>query len=120
MSEKPTKGNFIMFKQAITNILQNAIMYNYDYGKMDIVVENKNNDCVVSVIDAGIGIASNAAEHFFEAFYREDKSWSRRIGGAGLRLSIVKSIIEQHGGNVKYQPNNPKCSIFIVSIPGLL
>lgn len=113
------RGNFIMFKHAISNILQNAIKYNYDYGKIDIIVENKDNNCVISVIDTGIGIASNAAKHIFETFYREDKSRSRKIGGAGLGLSIVKSIIEQHGGNVIYQPNNPKGSIFIVSIPRL-
>ncbi|MCI8327312.1 MAG: ATP-binding protein [Lachnospiraceae bacterium] len=110
------KGKFNMFKHAISNILQNAIKYNYAYGKIDIIIENKDNNCVISVI----GIASNAAEHIFEAFYREDKSRSRKIGGEGLGLSIVKSIIEQHGENVIYQPNNPKGSIFIVSVPRLL
>lgn len=112
------KGNYIMFKHAISNLLQNAIKYNYDYGKIYINVDN-NNDCRISIIDEGIGIASNAAEHIFEAFYREDKSRSRKIGGAGLGLSIVKSIIEQHGGNIQYQPNHPKGSIFVVTIPKL-
>lgn len=111
------KGNFIMFKHAISNLLQNAIKFNYNYGKIDIVVEDSNNACVIRVIDEGMGIASDAAEHIFEAFYREDKSRSRKIGGAGLGLSIVKSIVEQHGGSISYQPNSPKGSIFIVSIP---
>lgn len=113
------KGNLIMFKHAVSNLLQNAIKFNYDYGKVDIIVEDNSNDCVIKVIDEGIGINSNAAEHIFEAFYREDKSRSRKIGGAGLGLSIVKSIVEQHGGNIAYQPNNPKGSVFIVSIPKL-
>ena len=112
------KGNYIMFKHALSNLLQNAIKFNYDHGKIDILVENTT-DCKISVIDEGIGIAPTAAEHIFEAFYREDKSRSRKIGGAGLGLSIVKSIIEQHGGNIIYQPNHPKGSIFIVSIPKL-
>lgn len=113
------KGNSIMFKHAVSNLLQNAIKFNYDYGKIDIIVEEHTNDCVIKVIDEGIGINSNAAEHIFEAFYREDKSRSRKIGGAGLGLSIVKNIVEQHGGNITYQPNNPKGSVFIVSIPKL-
>lgn len=113
------KGNLIMFKHAVSNLLQNAIKFNYDYGKIDIIIEDNNNNCVIKVIDEGIGINSNAAEHIFEAFYREDKSRSRKIGGAGLGLSIVKSIIEQHGGNIAYQPNNPKGSVFILSIPKL-
>lgn len=113
------KGNLIMFKHAVSNLLQNAIKFNYDYGKIDIIVEDDNNDCVVKVIDEGIGINSNAAEHIFEAFYQEDKSRSRKIGGAGLGLSIVKSIVEQHGGSIAYQPNHPKGSVFIVSIPKL-
>lgn len=113
------KGNLIMFKHAVSNLLQNAIKFNYDYGKVEIIVEDHSNDCVIKVIDEGIGINPNAAEHIFEAFYREDKSRSRKIGGAGLGLSIVKSIVEQHGGNIAYQPNHPKGSVFIVSIPKL-
>lgn len=112
------KGNFNLFKHAISNLLQNAIKFSNDYGKIEIIVEN-NNDCRISVVDEGIGIAPDAAEHIFETFYREDKSRSRKIGGAGLGLSIVKGIIEQHGGNVVYKPNYPKGSIFIVSIPKL-
>ena len=112
------KGNYNLFKHAISNLLQNAIKFSNDYGKIEITVEN-NNDCRISVVDEGIGIAPDAAEHIFETFYREDKSRSRKIGGAGLGLSIVKGIIEQHGGNVVYQPNHPKGSIFIVSIPKL-
>lgn len=111
------KGNSVMFKHALSNILQNAIKYNVNNGKIKIIVEDRKNDCVIKISDSGIGIAPSAAEHIFEAFYREDKSRSRKIGGAGLGLSIVKSIIKQHGGSVEYQPNNPKGSTFIVSIP---
>lgn len=105
-----------MFKHAISNLLENAIKFSYEYGKIDIIVENSN-DCRISVVDEEIGIAADAAEHIFDTFYREDKSRSRKICGAGLGLSMVKSIIEQHGGNVVYQPNHTKGSIFIVSVP---
>lgn len=111
------QGNREMFKHAISNLLQNAIKFNYVNGQVEISAENIGNDCVIRVLDGGIGISPEAAEHIFEVFYREDKSRSRKIGGAGLGLSIVKTIVEQHGGTVQYQPNHPKGSIFIISVP---
>lgn len=111
------QGNREMFKHAISNLLQNAIKFNTVNGQVEIAVKTTENDCVIRVLDTGIGISPEAAEHIFEAFYREDKSRSRKIGGAGLGLSIVKTIVEQHGGTVQYQPNDPKGSVFIISVP---
>lgn len=111
------QGNREMFKHAISNLLQNAIKFNIVNGQVEISVVTTENDCVIRVLDTGIGISPEAADHIFEAFYREDKSRSRKIGGAGLGLSIVKTIVEQHGGAVQYQPNNPKGSVFIISVP---
>ena len=101
------QGNREMFKHAISNLLQNAIKFNTVNGQVEIDVKTTENDCVIRVLDTGIGISPEAADHIFEAFYREDKSRSRKIGGAGLGLSIVKTIVEQHGGTVHYQPNDP-------------
>lgn len=119
LQSKPckVKANSIMLKHALSNIVQNAIKYNVYGGKIDILVDEENSNCIVNISDTGIGIEQSAAEHIFEAFYREDKSRSRKIGGAGLGLSIVKNIIDQHGGTVVYQPNYPKGSTFIVSVP---
>lgn len=115
--ECSVQGNQEMFKHALSNLLQNAIKFNYVNGQVEIAVKSTQNDCVIRVLDTGIGISPEAADHIFEVFYREDKSRSRKIGGAGLGLSIVKTIIEQHGGTVQYQPNHPKGSIFIISVP---
>lgn len=111
------QGNREMFKHAISNLLQNAIKFNYVNGQVEVSAENIGDNCVIRVLDTGIGISTEAAEHIFEVFYREDKSRSRKIGGAGLGLSIVKTIVEQHGGTVQYQPNYPQGSIFIISVP---
>jgi len=73
-----------MFKHAISNLLQNAIKFNTVNGQVEIDVKTTENDCVIRVLDTGIGISPEAADHIFEAFYREDKSRSRKIGGAGL------------------------------------
>lgn len=111
------QGNREMFKHTISNLLQNAIKFNCVNGEIEISAENKGKDCVICVMDTGIGISPEAADHIFEVFYREDKSRSRKIGGAGLGLSIVKTIIEQHGGTVQYRPNHPRGSTFIISVP---
>lgn len=116
-TQSTVKANEVMLKHALLNIIQNAIKYNTENGKLTIAVTEKDGYCVISVSDTGIGISPEAAEHIFEPFYREDKSRSRKIGGAGLGLSITKNIIEQHGGAVEYQPNTPRGSIFILKIP---
>lgn len=111
------KANAVMLRHAFSNILQNAIKYNIENGSIDVYVNSKDNICKIVVADTGIGISEMAAAHIFEPFYREDKSRSRKIGGAGLGLSIVKNIVEEHGGTVFYRPNYPNGSIFIVELP---
>lgn len=110
-------ANSVMLKHALSNIVQNAVKYNLDGGEVCVNESVEQEFCVIKVCDHGIGISSAAAEHIFEPFYREDKSRSRKIGGAGLGLSITKNIVEQHGGTVAYQPNQPKGSCFIVRLP---
>lgn len=111
------KANAVMLRHAFSNILQNAIKYNIENGSIDVYVNSKDNICKIVVADTGIGISEMAAAHIFEPFYREDKSRSRKIGGAGLGLSIVKNIVEEHGGTVFYRPNYPNGSIFTVELP---
>lgn len=110
-------ANSVMLKHALTNIVQNAVKYNVDGREVHIRETVEQNFCVIKVCDHGIGISPAAAEHIFEPFYREDKSRSRKIGGAGLGLSITKNVVEQHGGTVAYQPNQPKGACFIVRLP---
>lgn len=110
-------ANSVMLKQALSNIIQNAVKNNLDGGEVCVRESVEHDFCVVKVCDSGIGISPSAAEHIFEPFYREDKSRSRKIGGAGLGLSITRNIVEQHGGTVAYQPNQTKGSCFIVRLP---
>lgn len=111
------QANSVMLKHALSNIVQNAVKYNLDGGKVCVhgVVEHEM--CIIKVSDNGIGISGEAAGHIFEPFFREDKSRSRKIGGAGLGLSITKDIVEQHKGTVSYQPNQPRGACFIVRLP---
>ena len=117
--EEEVMANSVMLRHALSNLVQNAIKYNAPGGHISVQVQNRDALYIVTVSDTGIGISPQAAERIFEPFYREDKSRSRKMGGAGLGLSIARNIIRQHGGWVDYSPNQPKGSVFTVTLPRL-
>lgn len=110
------KGNYEMLKHAVSNLIQNAIKYNTENGKVHIETKNINNEITISVSDTGIGFSPDTQAHIFEPFYRENKQRTKKVGGAGLGLAIVKSIVEQHNGTIQYRPNEPKGSVFIITL----
>lgn len=93
-------GNPSLLKQVVVNLLDNAIKYTPSGGLVELLVENQGNKAVLEVRDTGIGIPSTALPHICERFYRADKARSRHSGGAGLGLSIVKSICSAQGGEL--------------------
>ena len=109
-------ANEVMIKHALSNLVQNAIKYNTADGSIAVSVQNEETACIVEVADTGIGISEEAAQHIFEPFYREDKSRSRKIGGAGLGLAIAYDIITDHGGTITYHPNHTQGSVFVVKL----
>lgn len=110
-------GNNVMLKHALSNLVENAIKYNVQGGKIYILTQMEQNNCKIIIRDSGLGIEKEASEHIFESFYREDQSRSRAMGGAGLGLAITKEIIEQHGGSICYSTNFPHGSVFTVRLP---
>lgn len=100
-------------KQVLLNLVENAIKYNKENGRVEIGVEKLNRDKVeLYVKDTGIGIDENDLERVTERFYRVDKSRSREKGGTGLGLSIVKHIIEAHGEKLTIESKPDKGSTF--------
>jgi two-component system phosphate regulon sensor histidine kinase PhoR len=94
-------GDRYRINQALTNLLDNAIKYTPEKGKIKLESRDKG-DCVeIAVIDNGVGIPLNDVPRIFERFYRVDKGRSKELGGTGLGLSIVKHIIEAHGSKVE-------------------
>ncbi len=88
-------------QQVITNLVVNSIKYGHSDGITEVSVENLiKNKVIVRVTDNGEGIAESHIQRIFERFYRIDKSGSRKEGGSGLGLSIVKHIIEAHGEKI--------------------
>jgi two-component system, OmpR family, phosphate regulon sensor histidine kinase PhoR len=85
---------------AIINLLDNAAKYSNPPAKIRINLVQEIDDVSLSITDQGIGIPPADLEHIFERFYTVDKARSRRLGGAGLGLSIVRTIIEKHHGTI--------------------
>ncbi|MDD4149512.1 MAG: ATP-binding protein, partial [Bacteroidales bacterium] len=92
-------------RQAISNLLINAINYNNDNGFVKIELFEMDNNIIIEIIDNGIGIPTKELSRVFERFYRVDKSRSLNSGGSGLGLAIVKHIIEAHGQTVNIRSN---------------
>lgn len=107
--------------QVIVNLISNAIRYTNcnceRLGKIIIRLYKEENLIKISVKDNGIGIPKKSLDYIFERFYRVDKSRCRNTGGTGVGLTICKSIINLHNGNIEVKSEVNKGSEFIVSIP---
>ncbi len=86
--------------EIVYNLCDNAIRYNVDGGKVEIIIGKDNGRAVITVKDTGIGIAPEHQNRIFERFYRVDKSHSKETGGTGLGLSIVKHAVQYHSGKM--------------------
>lgn len=104
-------------EMVITNLVENAVKYNRDHGKVRVTVNADRRDFFISVEDTGVGIPPDSLEKIYERFYRVDKSRSRAVGGTGLGLSITKSIILQHHGAIDVQSILGQGTKFTVTIP---
>jgi len=111
------EGDPHRLKQVVVNLVDNAIKYTGEGGKVEIRVGSNNGSAVLEVSDSGVGIPSDAIEQVFERFYRVDKARSRQMGGAGLGLSIVKSICAAHHGRVTVESSEERGSRFLVELP---
>jgi len=104
-------------KQIIYNLLSNAYNYSNEEGEVMITAFEKENNVVISVQDKGIGIAEEDLPYIFERFYRADKSRTRKTGGTGIGLTIVKSMVEAHKGEIKVESILGEGSSFTITLP---
>jgi heavy metal sensor kinase len=111
------RGDRSRLKQVVVNLLDNAIKYTPAGGKVDIRVKSTDGKALLEVADNGIGIPPEAVPRVFERFFRVDKARSRELGGAGLGLSIVKSICAAHNGNVQLVSKTGQGTCFTVELP---
>lgn len=103
--------------EIVYNLCDNAIKYNLPGGKVEIMVDRKDEEAVLCVKDNGIGIAPEHQDRVFERFYRVDKSHSKSSGGTGLGLSIVKHAVQYHHGKLELKSEIGKGTEIIVHFP---
>ncbi|RBP05353.1 cell wall metabolism sensor histidine kinase WalK [Rossellomorea aquimaris] len=103
--------------QVIVNLLGNALRYTPDNGTVTVNVNVEGNSVILSFKDTGPGIDEPKLPFIFERFYRVDESRKRDEGGAGLGLSIAKSFVEIHGGDIKVTSSKGEGTTFVVMLP---
>ena len=109
-------GSDTLVYRAIYNLIENAIKYNKEDGKVSVAITEDENFAKVIITDTGNGIAKEDWDKIFEPFFRVDKSRSRSMGGAGLGLALVKEIAVRHGGDVKVIESSNKGSSIELSL----
>jgi two-component system NtrC family sensor kinase len=113
----PIQGNETRLKQVVSNLIDNAIKYTPEGGRIKVHLSQRDGQIIVSVIDNGYGIAPKDQEQLFQKFYRVQTPETKEISGTGLGLAIVRSIIERHGGHVWVESEPEQGSIFSFSLP---
>lgn len=109
-------GDPLRIEQVLLNIVENAIKYT-ESGWIKLSVMSDSEEIIIEVEDTGMGIDKEELPYIFERFYRVEKSRSRAYGGSGLGLSIVKQLVELHGGKVAVESTVGKGSIFTITLP---
>ncbi|MDF2556671.1 MAG: periplasmic sensor signal transduction histidine kinase [Bacillales bacterium] len=110
----PYIGDANRLTQVFVNLLSNAIKYT-DHGEIIVSLKlNRKNEYEISFKDTGIGVSEEEIPHLFERFYRADKSRNRKTGGAGIGLTISKSIIDAHEGVIQVESELGKGSCFTI------
>ena len=103
--------------QVIDNILNNAIKYSPDGGKITVSMKTTDDQMILSIKDQGLGIPKQDLPKIFDRFYRVDRARSRAQGGTGLGLAIAKEIIKQHNGFIWAKSEYGKGSTFTIVLP---
>jgi signal transduction histidine kinase len=108
-------GHRFRLEQVLINLLDNAVKFNRPGGEVRIACAYRGERVLLTISDTGIGIPSEDLKRIFERFYRVDRA--RPAGGTGLRLPIVKEVVERLGGTVAVESQLGRGSRFIIELP---
>ncbi len=114
---RPARADFRALEQVLTNLIDNAIKYGSEGGRVRISASQEHNRLRISVEDSGPGIEASHLPRLFERFYRVDAGRSRELGGTGLGLSIVKHLVEAMGGKVFVESTPGRGTSFAFTLP---
>ncbi len=113
----PVTGDPIHLRRVLDNLLSNALKFTPAGGHVAVRLDRENGGLVLEVADTGIGIPGDKLDRIFERFYQIDGGTNRRFGGVGLGLSLVKEIIQAHGGTISVESQPGEGSTFRVRLP---
>lgn len=131
----PLRADGERLRQVLLNLVDNAIKFSPEGSRVSlrasvraprhgnapdegfVLLEPSRQEIEIRVADQGIGIAEEQRQRVFDAFYQIDSSSTREYGGSGLGLSIVKRLVEAHGGSVGIESNEPAGTVFVISLP---
>ena len=117
MREVVAEVDEVKLSLACNNLIENAVKYNHDDGKVDVSLNADNKFFYIRVKDTGCGIPEDCQEQIFERFYRVDKARSRETGGTGLGLAITRNVVLMHKGSIRVHSKEGEGATFIIRIP---
>jgi len=103
--------------QIVFNLMENGIKYNTPGGTLTVRLLRQDDNSILQITDTGVGIPEDAVSHVFERFYRVDKARSRKSGGSGLGLSIVRNLVERNQGKIDIESKLGVGTTFSVTFP---
>ncbi|MDX6546728.1 MAG: hypothetical protein QOG33_278 [Gaiellales bacterium] len=111
------RGDREQLRQVIVILLDNAVRYTADGGRIHVQARRDGSNALVTVHDTGIGIGEQELPRVFERFYRADEARNRQSGGAGLGLAIARELVARHGGKISVESTEGAGSTFTVQLP---
>ena len=116
ISQKKVQADRHFLKQILYNLIENAVKYTPSDSLIEVIWEREQDQVLLKVKDNGPGISHRHKSRLFEKFYRIDPSRSE-VKGAGIGLSVIKQLMEKHGGSIKLESKPSEGSVFICSFP---
>ncbi|MGG0663217.1 HAMP domain-containing sensor histidine kinase [Viridibacillus arvi] len=110
-------ADYDQLNQVWTNLLGNSIKFSKDGGVINVNIEQDNKNVMVRISDTGIGISLADQKRIFERFFKADRSHSRKYGGSGMGLAIVKQIVSLHQGDIRVESELGRGTTIIVTLP---
>jgi two-component system phosphate regulon sensor histidine kinase PhoR len=104
-------------EQMLTNLIDNAVKFNRENGRVTVRMEKRDKTDVITVEDTGEGIPAEHLDRIFERFYRADRGRTREVGGTGLGLAIVKHLARLHNGEVSVRSELGRGTAFSIELP---
>jgi signal transduction histidine kinase len=110
-------GDLIALQQVMTNLIENSLKYSDEPSRVIVTVSETPEEGLLEVADEGVGISEEGLQVIFERFHQVDSSSTRKVGGFGLGLFIVKQLVDAHGGDIGVKSAEGKGTIFTVRLP---